>query len=50
MNTIAESYDEYDDSEEEYYSNDIIAHKFNNALLGYGKSICDKFKYNLARH
>lgn len=45
--TIAESYDEYDDSEEEYYSNDIIAQKFNNALLGYGKSISDNSNMTL---
>ena len=45
--TIAESYDEYDDSEEEYYSNDIIAQKFNNALLGYGKSIYDNSNMTL---
>ncbi len=45
--TIAESYDEYDDSEDEYYSNDIIAQKFNNALLGYGKSISDNSNMTL---
>ena len=42
--TIAESYneDEYDvddDGIDEYYSNDIIAQKFNKALMGYGRNI-----------